>query len=157
RRPAERRYGAGTRRSPNPLDLVRGRGDPGGRLADSRQESSDISRVRLITRRSSRLCAAREWKGLALLPHLSARSPHLGLDGSVRVAPGVTMGLATASFVLLGAQAVLLLDRELDDLRSAAAAEIGLLSRSWQVASENAMRDREEADITETLVRLESI
>lgn len=75
----------------------------------------------------------------------------------MRVSTRFTLSLAAASAVLFGAQAFLLLDKELDDLRTASAAEIRLLGRSLQVAIENALRDRQEADITETLHRLESI
>lgn len=75
----------------------------------------------------------------------------------VRVSTRFTLSLAAASAVLFGAQAFLLLDKELDDLRAASAAEIRLLGRSLKVAIENALRDQQEADITEILLRLEAI
>lgn len=69
----------------------------------------------------------------------------------------LTLALSTAAVLLLGAVGLWQLDAEEDDLRRSFERDQRLLGRSLQVAFENALRDRQAADVEETLRELERI
>jgi len=75
----------------------------------------------------------------------------------MKLATRMTIAVGAAAFVLFGAAGTLLLRREERDLRAAATRETVLLGRSLQVAFENALRDRQLADVDETLEALSRI
>ena len=68
-----------------------------------------------------------------------------------------TVALTLTGVVLFGAYGVLAYRGEKDDLRTAATREIRLIGRSLETALGNALRDRQRADVDETLANLEAI
>jgi signal transduction histidine kinase len=75
----------------------------------------------------------------------------------MRVSTKMTLALTAAGVTLFGGHGLYQLQTETDDLRSASARQLELLGRSLQVSLENALRDRQLADIQETLEALERI
>lgn len=67
-----------------------------------------------------------------------------------------TLALTTLGFVLFGVYALLAYRSERDDLRTAATHEIGIIGRALEISLGNALRDRQRADIEETLAILEA-
>lgn len=67
-----------------------------------------------------------------------------------------TLALTALGFVLFGVYALLAYRSERDDLRTAATHEIGIIGRSLEISLGNALRDRQRADIEETLTILEA-
>lgn len=75
----------------------------------------------------------------------------------MRISTKLTLALSIAGFVLFGGYGLHLVDAESRDLKSAVEGEVRLLGRSLQVAVENALRDRQLADVRETLDNLEKV
>lgn len=75
----------------------------------------------------------------------------------MKVAAKITLGLSTAAVAVFGIYSALHLRQEAEDRRGATQRETVLLARSLQVSIENALRDRQSADIRETLERLEEV
>jgi signal transduction histidine kinase len=69
----------------------------------------------------------------------------------------LTLSTGLCAALLLGGGGALLLQREAEDLRHVAVGEATLLARSLQTAFENALRDRQIEDVTETLGALERV
>ena len=68
-----------------------------------------------------------------------------------------TLALAAVGVVLFGTYAVVEYRNERDDLETATLREIRIIGRSLQVSLGNALRDRQRADIEETLEGLEAV
>lgn len=69
----------------------------------------------------------------------------------------MTLAIGGCAVILSGGAGLLLLEREERELRSVAQRETLLLGRSLQVAFENAIRDRQIEDVTETLNALSRV
>jgi signal transduction histidine kinase len=69
----------------------------------------------------------------------------------------LSLSLSLVALLMFGAFGLYLVGAEERDLRTSAAREISLVGRSLQVAAENAIRDRQLADIQEAMEKLESI
>lgn len=72
----------------------------------------------------------------------------------MKLAPRVTLAIAFCGILLFGGSGALQLWQEERDLENAARKEALLLGRSLQVAFENALRDRQIEDVTETFAAL---
>lgn len=75
----------------------------------------------------------------------------------MRISSKLTLALSAAGLVLFGSYGLYLVRSESADLHNAVEREVRLLGRSLQVATANALRDRQLADVRETLEKLESI
>ncbi|MEN9796725.1 MAG: hypothetical protein RL653_421 [Pseudomonadota bacterium] len=69
----------------------------------------------------------------------------------MRLAPKLTLAIAMSALLLFGGAGAIQLRIEERDLRAVAQGEAMLLGRSLQTAFENALRDRQIEDVTETL------
>lgn len=68
-----------------------------------------------------------------------------------------TLALTAVGVVLFGMYALLAYRSERDDLRTATTREIAIVGRSLEISLGNALRDRQHADIDESLVVLEAL
>ena len=75
----------------------------------------------------------------------------------MRISTKITIAISTAGFLLFGTYGFFTLQEEKADLRHSVEREVRLLARSLQVSIENALRDRQFADIQETLAKLERV
>ena len=75
----------------------------------------------------------------------------------MRIPTKMTLALSAMGLVLFGAYAAYLVHAEDADLSHTIEREAQLLARSLQVSIENALRDRQMADVQETLQRLDAI
>lgn len=75
----------------------------------------------------------------------------------MRISTKITIAISAAGFLLFGTYGFFTLQAETADLRHSVEREVRLLARSLQVSLENALRDRQFADIQETVDKLERV
>ncbi|GMV44292.1 MAG: hypothetical protein AMXMBFR64_60080 [Myxococcales bacterium] len=75
----------------------------------------------------------------------------------MRISLKISGAIALAGLVLFGSYGLWLVASERQELEAALRRELGLLGRTLQVAVENALRDRQLQDVTETLELLERV
>ncbi|MFO0748362.1 MAG: HAMP domain-containing sensor histidine kinase [Myxococcota bacterium] len=74
---------------------------------------------------------------------------------AMRLGTRFTLAFAGIGALVFGGHAWLSIAKESDDLRATALAEVALLGQSLRVATENALRDGQLADLTETIAQLD--